>query len=108
MGIYFILFVIGDTPFYADSLIGTYGKIMDHKNSLKFPEDMDLSSEAKLLISQFLSDRSVRLGQNGVGEIKSHPFFVNDQWNFDNIRESKLNFKFVFVDMQFYVKFCIA
>ncbi|KAI4886953.1 hypothetical protein NFI96_000939, partial [Prochilodus magdalenae] len=29
-----------DTPFYADSLVGTYSKIMDHKNSLNFPDDV--------------------------------------------------------------------
>ena len=48
---------VGDTPFYADSLVGTYGKIMDHKNSLKFPEDIEISSEAQSLICGFLTDR---------------------------------------------------
>ncbi|KAG1669224.1 Rho-associated protein kinase 2 [Nymphon striatum] len=31
--------------------------------------------------------QSQRLGRNGVEETKRHPFFKNDQWNFDNIRE---------------------
>ena len=52
-----ILFFSGDTPFYADSLVGTYGKIMDHKNSLNFPEDIEISSKAKKLICGFLCDR---------------------------------------------------
>ena len=43
----------GDTPFYADSLVGTYSKIMNHKNSLTFPDDNDISKEAKNLISIF-------------------------------------------------------
>ena len=77
----------GDTPFYADSLVGTYGKIMDHKNSLNFPDDVEVSNQAKQLICSFLSDRSQRLGRNGIDEIKSHPFFFNDQWTFDNIRD---------------------
>ena len=49
----------GETPFYADSLVGTYGKIMDHRNSLSFPEDIltAISAEAKKLICAFLSDR---------------------------------------------------
>jgi len=51
--------VSGDTPFYADSLVGTYGKIMDHKNSLSFPEDVEISRNAKSLICAFLTDRSV-------------------------------------------------
>lgn len=33
--------------------------------------------------------REVRLGRNGVDEIKRHPFFKNDQWTFENIQESK-------------------
>lgn len=49
----------GDTPFYADSLVGTYGKIMDHKNSLSFPTDIEISPEAKSLICAFLTDRYV-------------------------------------------------
>ena len=48
---------LGDTPFYADSLVGTYAKIMDHMNSLQFPDDIDISKEAKNLICCFLTDR---------------------------------------------------
>jgi len=51
------LYLVGDTPFYADSLVGTYGKIMDHKNSLTFPDDVEISPEAKDLICAFLTDR---------------------------------------------------
>ena len=50
-------FVSGDTPFYAESLVGTYGKIMDHKNSLEFPNDIEMSNDAKSLICAFLTDR---------------------------------------------------
>lgn len=49
----------GDTPFYAESLVGTYGKIMDHKNSLEFPQDIEMSNDAKNLICSFLTDRLV-------------------------------------------------
>lgn len=79
--------LVGDTPFYADSLVGTYGKIMDHKNSLKFPDDISISADGKNLICGFLTDRNSRLGRKGVEEIKSHRFFNNDQWTFDNIRQ---------------------
>ena len=51
--------ISGDTPFYADSLVGTYGRIMDHKNSLQFPEDAEISKAAQSLISGFLTDRFV-------------------------------------------------
>ncbi|KAK7905242.1 hypothetical protein WMY93_017849 [Mugilogobius chulae] len=80
--------LVGDTPFYADSLVGTYSKIMDHKNSLNFPDDVEISNNAKNIICAFLTDRDVRLGRNGVEEIKRHPFFRNDIWTFDTIREA--------------------
>ena len=33
------------------------GKIMDHKNSLQFPDDIEISPSAKNLIQAFLCDR---------------------------------------------------
>ncbi|KAG1963765.1 rho-associated protein kinase [Pimephales promelas] len=88
VGVFIYELLVGDTPFYAESLVGTYGKIMDHKNHLTFPDDMELSKEAKDLICAFLTDREVRLGRTGVDEIKCHPFFKNDQWTFDTIRDT--------------------
>uniref|UniRef100_A0A182PT53 non-specific serine/threonine protein kinase n=1 Tax=Anopheles epiroticus TaxID=199890 RepID=A0A182PT53_9DIPT len=82
------IILIGDTPFFSDSLVGTYGKIMDHKNCLEFPENARISENAKSLIKGFLSDRTVRLGRHSVEEIKSHPFFINDTWTFENLRQS--------------------
>uniref|UniRef100_A0A3Q3B065 non-specific serine/threonine protein kinase n=2 Tax=Kryptolebias marmoratus TaxID=37003 RepID=A0A3Q3B065_KRYMA len=88
VGVFIFEMLIGETPFYAESLIGTYGKIMNHQNSLNFPDDVDMSSDAKNLICAFLTDRKVRLGRTGADEIKRHPFFKNDQWTFDNIRDT--------------------
>lgn len=53
----FLFCALGDTPFYADSLVGTYSKIMNHKNALTFPDDSDISNDAKNLICAFLTDR---------------------------------------------------
>lgn len=88
VGIFLYEMLIGDTPFYADSLVGTYGKIMDHRNSLTFPPEIEISENAKSLIRAFLTDRHKRLGRSGIEEIKRHPFFQNDTWTFDNLRES--------------------
>ncbi|XP_053503069.1 rho-associated protein kinase 2 isoform X2 [Ictalurus furcatus] len=88
VGVVIYELLIGETPFYAESLVGTYGKIMDYKKSLNFPDDMEMSKEAKNLICAFLTDRDVRLGRTGVEEIKRHPFFKNDQWTFDTIRDT--------------------
>uniref|UniRef100_A0A672L3W4 non-specific serine/threonine protein kinase n=1 Tax=Sinocyclocheilus grahami TaxID=75366 RepID=A0A672L3W4_SINGR len=87
VGVFLYEMLVGDTPFYADSLVGTYSKIMNHKNALTFPDDSDISKDAKSLICAFLTDREVRLGRNGVDEIKRHSFFKNDQWAWENIRE---------------------
>ncbi|XP_069014195.1 rho-associated protein kinase 2-like isoform X2 [Embiotoca jacksoni] len=88
VGVFIFELFVGETPFYAESLVGTYGKIMNHKNSLVFPDDVAISQDAKDLICAFLTDRKVRLGRTGVDEIKCHPFFKNDQWTFDNIRDT--------------------
>ncbi|XP_077092776.1 rho-associated protein kinase 2 isoform X3 [Siphateles boraxobius] len=88
VGVFIYEMLVGDTPFYADSLVGTYSKIMDHKNSLNFPDDVEISQEAKNIICAFLTDREIRLGRNGVEEIKRNPFFRNDQWTFSTIRET--------------------
>lgn len=88
VGVFLYELLIGDTPFYADSLVGTYGKIMDHKNSLLFPDDIEISKDAKHLICSFLTDRNLRIGQKGIAEIQKHRFFINDQWDWNNIRDA--------------------
>ncbi|KAM9778571.1 rho-associated protein kinase 2-like isoform 5-T5 [Syngnathus typhle] len=88
VGVFIYELLVGVTPFYAESLVGTYGNIMNHKNSLSFPDDVEMSQGAKNLICAFLTDREIRLGRTGVEEIKRHPFFKSDHWTFDNIRET--------------------
>lgn len=50
VGIFLYEMLIGETPFYADSLLGTYNKIMYHEDNLTFPEEVLLSPEAISLI----------------------------------------------------------
>lgn len=59
VGVFVYEMLIGDTPFYADSLVGTYSKIMDHKNSLSFPSDIEISQNSKSLIYAFLTNRYI-------------------------------------------------
>ena len=54
VGVVLYEMLFGDTPFYAETVIGTYGKIMDHKNSLEFPDDVQIGPSAKDLIKKFL------------------------------------------------------
>lgn len=88
VGIFVYEMLVGETPFYADSLLGTYNKIMYHENNLMFPSEVDISKDAKSLIQGLLCDRTKRLGRNSVEEIKGHSFFINDQWTFENLRDS--------------------
>ncbi|CAM4791193.1 unnamed protein product [Rotaria magnacalcarata] len=89
VGVFLYEMLLGETPFYAESLVGTYHKIMNHQDNLFFPEEIPLSSEARSLICAFLSDRSIRLGKNGVLEIKAHPFFTNhNEWKWETIRKA--------------------
>uniref|UniRef100_A0A7E4VZI6 non-specific serine/threonine protein kinase n=1 Tax=Panagrellus redivivus TaxID=6233 RepID=A0A7E4VZI6_PANRE len=89
VGIILYEMVYGDPPFYADSLANTYARIMNHQLELTFPEDIALSPDARDLIGRFLQDGKVRLGRDGVKEIKKHPFFKNKDWNFETIRQAR-------------------
>ena len=44
--------LVGQTPFYAETLTGTYGKIMAFKTSLVFPEpdEVEISEIAKVTL----------------------------------------------------------
>ncbi|CAB0005821.1 unnamed protein product [Nesidiocoris tenuis] len=64
VGVFLYEMLDGGTPFYADSLVGTYSKIMDHRNSLRFDPDLNISQEAKDLICAFLTDRIFLYSKN--------------------------------------------
>ncbi|XP_066911652.1 serine/threonine-protein kinase MRCK alpha-like isoform X2 [Clytia hemisphaerica] len=73
--------IYGETPFYAESLIETYGQIMDHKSKFKFPDDYEVSDSCKNLLSSLVCDADKRLGKRGLHDFKQHSFFNGIDWN---------------------------
>lgn len=87
VGVIMYEMLVGYPPFFSDNPNETYRKIMHYEEMLKFPEDCNISPEARDLIEKLLCDHSVRLGVNGVEEIKSHKFFAGVDW--ENIGSSQ-------------------
>lgn len=78
LGIVLYEVMVGEPPFYNDSMLKTYGMIMNHKQHLSFSDDLGLTAEAIDLIKKLLCDKEERLTYDG---IRSHPFFAGVDWD---------------------------
>lgn len=87
VGVVLYEMLVGETPFWSEGLVGTYGKIIDHKKSLTF-EGVNINKRAESLIRKFLTDPEDRYGRKGIQEIKAHDFFKTDEWSWDTLRET--------------------
>jgi serine/threonine kinase 38 len=82
--------VVGYPPFFSDNPSETCQKIVKWKQYFSIPSEAKLSFEVENLIRKLVSHPDLRLGVNGVEEIKKHPFFKGLDWV--NIRNTKAPF----------------
>ncbi|KAJ3304294.1 hypothetical protein HDV03_002909 [Kappamyces sp. JEL0829] len=82
LGIILYELLCDEVPFYAESLVGTYGKIMNHETTFAFPNEPELTENCQDLIKRYQE----RLGRLDAEEIKNHKWFDGIDWA--NIRKS--------------------
>ncbi|XP_072495150.1 serine/threonine-protein kinase MRCK gamma isoform X2 [Notamacropus eugenii] len=81
LGVCMYELLFGETPFYAESLVETYGKIMNYEDHLQFPPDVpEVSESARDLIRKLLCRQEERLGRGGLDDFRGHPFFEGVDW----------------------------
>ncbi|XP_013771690.1 serine/threonine-protein kinase tricorner-like isoform X2 [Limulus polyphemus] len=86
LGVIMYEMLIGYPPFCSETREETFMKVINFKETLVFPPEIPISSEAMDLIQRFCSEVETRIGLNGdVEEILQHPFFSDVDW--EHIRE---------------------
>ncbi|CAH8833928.1 unnamed protein product [Trichobilharzia szidati] len=86
LGVVMYEMLFGETPFYSENLIETYGHIMNFEKHFSIPADCtDVSESACDLMRHLICDRKRRFGRNGINELKEHAFFKGIDW--EHIRE---------------------
>ncbi|TKR86935.1 hypothetical protein L596_011429 [Steinernema carpocapsae] len=87
LGICMYEMLYGETPFYSENLTETYGKIMNHEDTLNFQDDAadwdgtTISQEAKDLMNKLICPRETRFGRDGLSDFRQHPFFAGIDWD---------------------------
>ncbi|XP_056610764.1 serine/threonine-protein kinase LATS2 [Triplophysa dalaica] len=75
VGVILFEMLVGQPPFLAPTPTETQLKVINWENTLQVPPQVKLSPEAVDIIGRLCCSSEERLGGNGAGEIKSHPFF---------------------------------
>ncbi|KAH8886901.1 Serine/threonine-protein kinase cot-1 [Thozetella sp. PMI_491] len=83
--------LVGWPPFCAEDSHDTYRKIVNWRQSLYFPDDIQLGVEAENLIRSLICNTENRLGRLGAHELKNHPFFRGVE--FDSLRRIRAPFE---------------
>ncbi|CAH8461573.1 unnamed protein product [Schistosoma turkestanicum] len=81
LGVVMYEMLFGETPFYSENLIETYGHIMNFEKHFTIPTDcIKISESACDLMRHLICDRKRRFGRNGIDDIKNHAFFKGIDW----------------------------
>lgn len=88
IGVVLYEMLVGYPPFYAEDALKTCRKILNWRETLRFPPEANISWAAKNLIQSLICDAKYRFGaKNGMDEFRDHPFFEGVNW--DNISSMK-------------------
>lgn len=82
--------LMGYPPFYGKEPSTTCKKVTNFRQYFEIPKDSTISPQARDLLCRLIAAPEDRLGNNGVAEIKQHPFFAHVDWK--NIRKSRAPF----------------
>uniref|UniRef100_A0A8C5E997 non-specific serine/threonine protein kinase n=1 Tax=Gouania willdenowi TaxID=441366 RepID=A0A8C5E997_GOUWI len=76
VGVILFEMLVGQPPFLAPTPTETQIKVINWESTLQVPAQVKLSPEAIDIIGHLCCSAEDRLGANGAGEIKTHPFFT--------------------------------
>ncbi|KHN98142.1 kinase [Metarhizium album ARSEF 1941] len=83
--------LVGWPPFCAEHHRDTHRKIVNWRQALCFPDDVQLGLEAENLIRSLICNHEDRIGLGGAQELKAHPFFRGVE--FDGLRRIRAPFE---------------
>ncbi|XP_057709009.1 serine/threonine-protein kinase LATS2 [Corythoichthys intestinalis] len=86
VGVILFEMLVGQPPFLAPTPTETQIKVINWESTLQVPAQVKLSPEAVDIIGRLCCSAQDRLGANGAGEIKAHPFFVKVDFS-SNLRQ---------------------
>ncbi|XP_066225293.1 serine/threonine-protein kinase LATS2 isoform X2 [Saccopteryx leptura] len=83
VGVILFEMLVGQPPFLAPTPTETQLKVINWESTLHIPAQVQLSPEARDLITKLCCAADHRLGRNGADDLKAHPFFITIDFSND-------------------------